>query len=81
VNLRTTRNEYYQAQLLTPCPDLDFSQQLAIVTRVSERICEGDDATLVIPQPRTVGPDRCRIDRVRKLTAEEVAGLAAGEKP
>jgi hypothetical protein len=81
LNLRTTRGEYYQAAVFPSCPEIDTSQQLAIVTRFADRVCEGHDATLIVPTSLGRRPDRCRIDRVRRLTAEEVAALPPGEKP
>lgn len=82
MNFRTTRKEYYQATVYGPCPRLDFSQQLVIVSRMSERICEGDDAVLVMARGAgDVGPERCRIDKIRRLSDEEVAALAPKDKP
>lgn len=82
MNFRTLRKEYYQAIVYGPCPNLDFSQQLVIVSRLSERICENEDATLVIPRRAgDFGPERCRIDNIRKMTEEEVAALTPREKP
>ena len=81
MNFRTLRKEYYQAIVYGPCPNLDFSQQLTIVSRASERICEGDDALLVTPSRGGFGPDRCRIDKIRKMSEEEIASLARKDKP
>lgn len=81
INLRTQRGDYYQAVLYPTCPNIDFNNQIAIVTRTSEWVCVGDDAELVAPKGFGAGPDRCRIDDIRKLTSEEVAAIPNGEKP
>ncbi len=81
INLRTARDEYYQAVLYPSCPNIDFNNTIAIVTRTSDRVCEGDDAELIAPNGIGGRRDSCRIDRIRKLTDEEVAAIPKGEKP
>ncbi len=81
INLRTDRNDYYQAKMIPACHDLDMSQQLAIQSRFGQMICVGGEADVVVPRSVTGGPEHCRIDDIRKLAPEEVAALPPADKP
>lgn len=78
VNVRVGVRDVYQLKLLGPCPDVDWTWKIGIISRGST-ICTGLDATLLVPS--TIGPQRCAVRTVRKLTAEEVAALPAKQKP
>jgi hypothetical protein len=80
VNLRTRRGDHYEAVLLTACPELDFTQRMGVISR-SDRICVGDDATLITRSSGVAGADRCRIDRIRLMTPQEVAALPKNQQP
>jgi len=81
INLRVLNGEYYQAFLYPSCPNIDFNNSITIITRTSDRVCEGDDAELIAPNGIGGRRDSCRIDRIRKLTDEEVTAIPKGEKP
>lgn len=73
VYVRVGVKDVYAFKLLGPCPDVDWTLQVALVSRGSDFICSGLDAELVVPSP--IGPQRCPVQDVRKLTPEEVAAL------
>jgi len=81
VNLRVGVSRHFQLKLFSPCVDLDFSQRIALRTRGSSWICEGqaNDVELFTPSP--AGRQRCTVTSVRKLTAEEVGALPKKQRP
>jgi hypothetical protein len=79
VNLTTSRNGVFTGEVSGVCPSADFSLTLGIKSRFSRFICEGEDATLYVRGGP--GGDRCRMQRIRKLTPAEVASLPKEQKP
>lgn len=79
VNLRVGVKDYYQLELIGPCPDIDWAQRIAIQSRGGSSICVGSDAVLIAPSH--VGPQRCHVRTVRKLTPEEVEALEPRARP
>lgn len=79
VNLRVGVKDYFQLELMGPCPDVDWTQKIALVSRGGSTICSGLDAEIVTPSP--IGPQKCPVKSVRKLTPTEVAALPKGAKP
>ena len=78
VNVRVGVREVYQLKLLGPCPDIDWTWQIGIISR-GATVCTGFDATLLVPS--NIGSQRCEVRAVRKLTPEEIAALPARQKP
>jgi len=79
VNVRVGVKDVYELKLFTRCPDIDWSHKMALVSRGGSSICDGFDATIIVDS--TIGPQRCRVDKVRKLTPQEVAALSSKAKP
>ena len=79
VNLRVGVKDVYQLELMGPCHDIDWAQKIAIQSRNGSFICSGLDAVLIAPSP--IGPQRCHVRTVRKLTPEEVMALSDKDKP
>jgi hypothetical protein len=79
VNVRVGVRDVYRFELLGPCPDIDWSQQIALVSRGSSSICSGLDAEIVTRS--TIGPQRCAVRNMRKLTPAEVAALPSKARP
>jgi hypothetical protein len=71
--------QVYRIDLMGSCPDVDWSEQIGIVSRGSSWICTGLDAEIVAPS--AIGPRRCPVQTLRKLTPEEVAALPPKAKP
>ena len=79
VNLRVGVNDYYQLEMLGRCQDVDWTQSIGIVSRGSSSICTGLDAEIIAPT--SIGPQRCAVKTVRKLTPEEVKALPRRARP
>lgn len=79
VNVRVGVKDVYRLDMLGHCPDIDWTQQIALISRGGSSICTGMDATIVVKSP--IGPQRCAVKTIRKLTPEEVAALPRKAKP
>ncbi|MCR5874402.1 DUF6491 family protein [Phenylobacterium sp. J426] len=79
VNVRVGVKDIYRLELFGGCHEIDWSQQIGIRSRGGSTICSGLDAELIVPS--TIGPQRCTVRRVRKLTPAEVAALPPKAKP
>jgi hypothetical protein len=79
INIRVGVRDVYQLALIAPCPDVKWHESLAIQSRGSSSICSGLDAEVITRSP--IGPQRCPVQTVRKLSPEEVAALPRRQKP
>lgn len=80
VNLRVGRKDVYQFEMFGPCLDVDWSSRIALVSRNgSSSICNGMDADIVTPS--TLGPQRCPVRSIRKLTPDEIKALPKRARP
>ena len=79
VNVRVGVKDVYQFEMFGRCTDVDWSHRIAVVSRGSSRICDGLDAEIIAPSP--IGPMRCPVRTVRKLTPPEVAALKGRGRP
>lgn len=79
VNVRVGVNEVYQFEMFGRCEDVDWSQSIALVSRGSDYICSGLDAEII--SPSTLGPMRCPVKNIRKLTPEEIKALPKRARP
>ena len=79
VYVRVNVRDVYKFDLLISCPDIDWSQRLALKS-TSDSICDGMDAEIVT-RSRALGRQRCPIKNMRKLTPEEVAALPKRARP
>ncbi|MGA0606403.1 DUF6491 family protein [Phenylobacterium sp. VNQ135] len=79
VNVRVGVKDIYRMELFGTCPEIDWTQRIAIVSRGGSSICSGLDADLIVPS--SIGPQRCTVRNIRKLTPEEVAALPPKAKP
>jgi hypothetical protein len=75
VRLRVGVKDTYELTLLGYCPDVDWSQRIALRSvSGSSMICTRDAMgweILVLDRPG-IGPDRCRVRSIRKLEPEAV---------
>lgn len=79
VNLRVGVKDYYRLDLMGPCFNVDWNMRIALVSRGSNFICAGADAEII--SRSEMGPQRCMVRSIRKLTPVEVAALPKGSKP
>jgi hypothetical protein len=81
VYVRVGVRDVYRLKLFAPCLNVDWSMAVALKSRTgSDWICRGMDAELIVPN-RGMGPQRCPVTEVRKLTPEEVAALPKKARP
>jgi hypothetical protein len=79
VYLRVGVRDVYKLDLMTRCPDIDWNEKIGIKSRGSSWICSGLDAEII--SPSTIGPQRCPVQTLRKLTPQEVAALPKKDRP
>jgi len=79
VNIRVNVRDVYQFEMLGTCPDIDWNRRIALVSRGGSSICTGMDAEIVTHSP--IGPMRCAVRSVKKLTPEEIAALPRRARP
>lgn len=81
VYVRVGAREVYRLKLAGGCLDVDWSMAVGLKSRDgSDWICQGYDADLIVPD-RGMGPQRCPVSDVRKLTPAEVAALPKKARP
>jgi hypothetical protein len=81
VNVRVGMHDVYQFEMMGHCPDLDWTHKIALVSRgAGSFICSGLDAELVVPSS-TIGPQRCPVDKIHKLSPAEIAALPKKARP
>ena len=75
IDVRSGANRYFRLQLFPGCPNTNWTRQVALrTTSGSSWICQGMDAELIVPEPG-IGPQRCLVTSVRRLSDAEVAAL------
>ena len=81
IDVRSGANRYFRLQLFPGCPNTNWTRQVALRTRSgSSWICQGLDAELIVPEPG-IGPQRCLVTSVRRLSDAEVAALRQQRRP
>jgi hypothetical protein len=79
VNIRVGVNDVYQFEMFSHCQDVDWNNRIALVSRGSNYICEGSDAEII---SRTeIGPQRCQVKAIHKLTPEQAKALPKHARP
>lgn len=79
VYVRVGVKTVYRLDLFAPCPDIDWDWKIALVSHGSDWICSPLDATIIARGP--IGPMRCEVNKVTRLTPEEVAALPRKSRP
>jgi hypothetical protein len=79
VNVRVGVKDVYQFEMFGPCPNIDWSNRIALISRGSSWICSGLDAEVVTRTP--IGPQRCPVRNIHKLTPAEIAALPPRARP
>ena len=70
VHVTAGARDYYELEIAGSCPDVDWSQRIAIrSTGGGSWVCRGFDAELIVPGP--MGVHRCPVSSVRRISAEE----------
>jgi hypothetical protein len=80
VYVRVNMRDVYKFDLMGPCPDVDWNQRIALVSRGGSNICTGMDAEIV-SHATGIGRQRCPVQHMQKLTPEEIAALPKHARP
>lgn len=67
LTVSTGPNDRWLLETFGPCPELDWSFQIALETRPGTSLCTGDTATLLVPRSIGGRPDRCSVRLLGKL--------------
>lgn len=79
VYLDVGANDVYRLDMFGRCVGLDSAITIGVETRGGgTSICDGLDVTLITGSP--VGPYRCPVSKITRLTPEEVKALTAKKK-
>ena len=82
--VRANVGDVYELKLMTHCLDLDWVHRVALESLggFEPMICEGSNPGFdVVVRDIGIGPMRCPVIAVRKLTAPEIAALPKGARP
>jgi hypothetical protein len=79
VNIRVGVKDVYQMTLFGRCSEIDWASRIALRAHDSSLICTAMDVEVI--SPSSLGPERCPIHDIRKLTTAEIAALPAKERP
>lgn len=79
VYVRVGVKDVYRLDLFGTCPDIDWNWSIALESHGSSWICSPLDATIIAQSP--IGPQRCPVTKVTKLTPAEAAALPKKHKP
>ena len=79
INVSVGVRDVYQFEMFGRCEEVDWANNIVLVSRGSTLICTGLDAEIITPS--TLGPTRCVVRHLRKLTAEEIKALPSRARP
>ena len=80
VYVEVNSRDIYKFDLMIPCPDVNWNQRIALVSRSGSNICNALDAEIV-SHATGIGPQRCPVKTLTKLTPAEIAALPRHAKP
>ena len=80
VYIRVSFRDVYRLDLMVACPDVEWNQRIALVSRSGSNICNALDAEIVA-HATGLGPQRCPVKTMTKLTPAEIAVLPRHAKP
>lgn len=75
VYLDVGARDTYRLDMIGPCIGVKDALSIGVETRNGSNICDGFDVTLITHGP--LGPDRCHVRKITKLTPEERKALSA----
>jgi hypothetical protein len=78
--VRVNSRDVYRFDMFGTCPDIDWNQRVALISRASSWICSGMDAE-VVTRATGIGVQRCPVSSMHKLTPQEVAALPKNARP
>jgi hypothetical protein len=78
--IRVGVRDVYHFDMFAPCLDMDWNERLVLQARPGPWICDGMDAE-VVSRATGLGPQRCFVSHMHKLTPQEVAALPRRARP
>ena len=81
VYVRVGVKDLYRLDLFSTCHDLRWAQTIGVESRGSSWICSGSNSDAVLIVPSTLGPERCMVTDVKKLTDAEIDALPRKDRP
>ena len=81
LNVRVNVRDVYQLEMFGPCPDIDWNQRIALISRPGSTICVGNGMDAEVVTRTAIGRQRCAVRSVKKLTPEEIAALPKRARP
>ena len=75
VIVRARASDYYRLELTGPCPDIDWTLNVALLSRGGSWVCRGYDAELIVPGP--LGAQTCPVRAIRQLSEAEIRAFHA----
>ncbi len=81
VYIRVGIKDLYRLDLFGTCHDLRWAQTIGVESRGSSWICAGSNSDAVLIVPSTLGPERCMVTEVKKLTESEIDALPRKDRP
>jgi len=81
VYIRVGIKDLYRLNLFGICHDLRWAQTIGIESRSGSWICAGANSDAVLIVPSTLGPERCPVTDVTKLTEAEINALPRKDLP
>ncbi len=73
-------NDSYKLETFGRCLDLSNALEIGLDSHPSSSICSAQDVTILV-QSSSMGPQRCAVRSLVKLTPEQVAALPKGDRP
>lgn len=77
--VRAGVRDVYRLDLMGHCNDLDSAMHIGLETRGSSMVCDPLDVTVVAGS--AIGPQRCPVTKVTKLTDAEIEALPKKHRP
>lgn len=75
VYVHVTSRQVFELKVLGGCPNVDWTNRLALKARGSNWVCAGGDVDLIVPQAGGGRPMTCMVRAVRQLSEDEVKAL------
>ncbi len=72
--------EVYRLDMFGRCMDMDTALDVGLDSRPTSSICGPQDVTVVV-NSGNLGPQRCAVKALTRLTPAEVAALPKGDRP
>ena len=81
VNIRVGVKDVYRLALFTDCIGVQWSERIALISRPGAFICTGGANDVDLFVHTTIGPLRCPVSSIQKLTPDEISALPRKQKP